>query len=501
MSSYILWLLLFVIATCFMNCSDDKESDSMRFDPSKEVAITRFTPESGGAFQQLLIYGKNFGSDISMVTVTIGGQEATIVSATGQNIYCYVPVKAFSGTIEVTINDGKNVRQATAKKAFEYKPEMMVSTLCGYRTTEDRSDWITGPFETAYGFRSASELRFDPVNKSHLYICYDGYNYIQMIDLEKRQVTNAVSVSSIGLNNRVRSIAFSKASAKHNKAEGQYMIFTIDNDSRGTSTPNVFMIERNANGTFDNSKPIITLASYKQCNGAIVHPINGEVYFNSYEKGQVFRVDMDDYFANPTTWNPNAIENSKIQQLFTIADPSWEFKITFHPDGSYAYLNVINNHYILRADYNSETKRLITPYIIAGGYKASGYLDGVGTSARFNQPYQGVFVKNEDITVGDPYEYYITEFSNHSVRKITADGIVSTYAGRGTNGFSSDNNHWGADDGALRTQARFRDPSGMAYDEENRAFYLHSTVGRTIRTISIDKEETLPEGESTETNE
>lgn len=90
---------------------------------------------------------------------------------------------------------------------------------------------------------------------------------------------------------------------------------------------------------------------------------------------------------------------------------------------------------------------------------------------------------------------------NHCVRKISAEGIVSTYAGRGTNSSSSDNNLWGADDGGLRTQARFRDPTGMAYDEENHTFYIHSTVGRTIRAISIDKEEMPIEGEPIETNE
>lgn len=497
MSSYILWLLLFVMASCFVKCSDDKETESMRFDPSKEVVITRFTPETGLAYQQLLIYGENFGTDPSIVTVTIGGQEATLVSVTGTNIYCYVPTKAYTGIIEVIINDGRTERKATAQKAFDYKSEMMTSTLCGFRTTEDRNDWITGPFETAYGFRTWSELCFDPVNKKHLYIGYDEYNYIQVIDLEKREVRNAVSVSSIGRGNRVRSVAFSKASAKYNKAEGQYMIFTLDDAGNGNDTPNVFMIERNANGTFDNSKPIITLANYKQCNGATVHPINGEVYFNSYERGQVFCFNLDDYWADPNGWNPTVEKNPKIEMLFTIADPNWEFKITFHPSGTYAYINVINNAYILRSDYDSSSKRLVTPYTVAGGYKVHGYADGVGTSARFDHPYQGVFVKNEEYTMGDQYDYYISEKGNHDIRKITPDGIVSTFAGRGTNGFASDNNYWGADDGALRTQTRFRDPSGMTYDHETNTFYIHSTVGRTIRTISIDSGEDT----SAETNE
>ncbi|UZJ63517.1 hypothetical protein OKW96_13535 [Sphingobacterium sp. KU25419] len=30
------------------------------------------------------------------------------------------------------------------------------------------------------------------------------------------------------------------------------------------------------------------LTTYRQCNGASVHPINGEMYFNSYEKDNFF---------------------------------------------------------------------------------------------------------------------------------------------------------------------------------------------------------------------
>jgi len=329
---------------------------------------------------------------------------------------------------------------------------------------------------------------FDPVNKNHLYVAYDGYNFVQVIDLEKKEVRNAFNVSTLGLNSRVRSIDFTKASAAHNKAEGQFMVVTFDYSSRGLNSPNVYLVERNANGTFDDSCPMNSIANYKECNGASVHP-NGEIYFNSHEQGQIYRLDPDDYYADPAGWNPSVEGNDKIERLFTIADPSWEFKIFIHPSGNYAYLVVINNHYILRTDYNSVTKRFVTPYVVAGGYKVPGYIDDVGTSARFHRPYQGVFVKNKEYVTGDQYDFYIADFENYCIRQITPDGVVSTFAGRGSTSVNSDNNYWGTDDGALRTTARFRKVSGMAYDEQNEIFYIGDTEGRTIRTISMDKGE------------
>ncbi len=80
---------------------------------------------------------------------------------------------------------------------------------------------------------------------------------------------------------------------------------------------------------------------------------------------------------------------------------------------------------------------------------------------------------------------------NHAVRKMTPEGIVSTFAGgRGRSGQAADNNVWGGtEDGDLREVARFRDPTGIAYDEENNIFYILDTVGRKIRTISMESED------------
>ena len=493
-----LWMLPFALALCVSSCKDDDDTDitEMAFDPSKPVVVSDFTPKEGGAYQKLLIYGENFGTDISNVKVTIGGKDAVVINVKNTYIYCFVPSGAFSGEIVVTIGEGTSAVTATATTAFNYEKKMVVGTLCGFRNNRDDQGWRYGPFEgpdnvRCCGFNADGRLYFDPLNKNHLYICYDGHKTIELIDLEKRELRAGLSLNA-GPNDRVRSICFNKASEYADEAE--YMIVAFDYDGRGNTSPNLYIIHRNEDGTFDDTSDMQLLASYKQCNGAVVHPINGELYFNSYENGQVFRLDLDEYFKtiqNGESWNPNVVERPDVfKQLFTIADPQWEFQIFIHPTGKYAYFGVINNHYFMRSDYNEETREFVTPYTVFGGYKERGYSDDVGTAARFNEPSQGAFVYNPEYAgQEDEYDFYLVDKLNFCVRKVTPDAIVSTYAGRGTSTALADNNQWGTDDGDLREVARFRDVTGLAYDEESQTFYIHDQVGHTIRTISMESEE------------
>src|SRR5690606_24692532 len=161
------------------------------------------------------------------------------------------------------------------------------------------------------------------------------------------------------------------------------------------------------------------------------------------------------------------------ETLFVVHDPQWEYKIFMHPTGNYAYILVINQHYILRVAYNWDKKQFNQPYLVAGQLRSAGYADGVGSSVRLRNPYQGVFVKNPDyVEAGKPdeYDFYFTEQHNHDIRTLTPEGSVTTFAGRGSSNINSD--PWGYVDGDLREEARFNQPTGIAYNEEEGAFYI-----------------------------
>lgn len=76
-----------------------------------------------------------------------------------------------------------------------------------------------------------------------------------------------------------------------------------------------------------------------------------------------------------------------------------------------------------------------------------GYADGVGISALFKNPH--------GLAIGGAGLLFVTDTENHVIRTVTVDGVVGTFAGVGMQAGSAD----GAGSGA-----RFREPHGIAAD-------------------------------------
>ena len=86
---YLWGVIAVIIAFCLTGCQDDEMAGSgAPFDSGKPVAITDFTPKSGGYGSNLIIYGDNFGNDVSRVRVTVGGKEASVIHVNGTSLYC-----------------------------------------------------------------------------------------------------------------------------------------------------------------------------------------------------------------------------------------------------------------------------------------------------------------------------------------------------------------------------------------------------------------------------
>lgn len=97
-----------------------------------------------------------------------------------------------------------------------------------------------------------------------------------------------------------------------------------------------------------------------------------------------------------------------------------------------------------------------------------GSNDGTGLLARFNQPW-GIAVDHDD-------NLYIADTGNHTIRKLTPAGVVSTVAGLAT--------VRGSADGAS-SAARFSAPLGVAVDAAG-VVYVADTSNHTIRKIAAD---------------
>jgi len=126
---------------------------------------------------------------------------------------------------------------------------------------------------------------------------------------------------------------------------------------------------------------------------------------------------------------------------------------------------------------------------------AGGYADGTGTAALFNGPH--------GMAVDSSGNVYVADTANQRIRKITPDGVVTTFAGNGisdpfTNG--------------TRTAATFASPIGIAIDSSRNLFVIEdlqrytvgvafgaTQFGSTVRKIDPDGVVTTFAGSSTNT--
>jgi hypothetical protein len=110
----------------------------------------------------------------------------------------------------------------------------------------------------------------------------------------------------------------------------------------------------------------------------------------------------------------------------------------------------------------------------------SGYLDDIGLSAKCNRPYQAIFVFNQEYAdkgMEDKYDVYFSDANNHCIRKVTPQGIVTTFAGRGNNQTS------GYADGLAREEALFKTPQAITYNPATKEFYIGDGGNKRIRVI------------------
>jgi sugar lactone lactonase YvrE len=103
---------------------------------------------------------------------------------------------------------------------------------------------------------------------------------------------------------------------------------------------------------------------------------------------------------------------------------------------------------------------------LAGSAGAAGYTDGSGAEARFNYP--------SGIAVDGGGNIYVADTTNNLIRKITPAGAVTTLAGL--------QNVAGYDDGT-GSQALFNHPGGLAVDGAGN-LYVADTDNSTIRKIT-----------------
>lgn len=468
---------------CVNGCKEEKDDSPLPYNPNLPVTISDFTPHNGGAKTRMIIYGSNFGTDPSIISLKIGGKEAKVINSRGDCLYCITPPMSYEGTIELQIGDGEVV---VAPTKFQYNKVMTVSTLCG--NIDELGKWNSfeeGSFDDKdYGINTPTWLSFDPKDHNILYCLQDiGANSsILKLNLKDRYISTVLRTGANGVN-RFRAMTWT--------TDGDTMLVVTTKNS--LQDPAVVYSTRNGADqvNFNKSNTGYQPLVYGQsCNAVAVHPINHELYYHQFKYGAIYRYDywkygfgtLDKLIEDPEFSDNKYVANAT--RLCALGN-QWNMNLIQHPTGDYMYLLINEKHMIMRCNYDWENKTYTAPYIVCGMENTPGYKDLVGSQARLNGPFQGVFVKNPEYTgKTDEYDFYFTDRYNHCIRILSPDGVVTTFAGRGSTAL--DSNAKGYIDGDLRQEARFNEPQGLAYDEETQTFYIGDWNNHRIRKISYE---------------
>lgn len=437
-ASWCLALMTFGIIS-LSSCKDEENGSS--YNPSVPVEITKLDPEVGGSGTQCLIYGKNFGTDLSQIEVTFNGKKAVVINTKEDCIYCAVPVRAGSGPIKVKIGNGEQAQECTAEKEFKYEFVTKVGTLAGWMDKDYKSEIKDGLLEEA-GFEEPYRMLID--KKTSDLIILENRKCVRRIDLKKGVVETLFHLPQTVV--QPRQISFSPSCDT----------LFINNDQGDVNGIAVAIALRSED--FRKVHPFIESDS---STGGSCHPINKDYFFTKWNDGDIFQWDFET--GAKRVFDEKG--NTSIKKLAggLIAN------IIFAPSGKFAYI-VSENHEIYKCEYNFTT-RCLENFIDFCGQRGDSNkgstVDDFGTKARFNKPQQGCF---------DEYDnFYLCENESHCIRKIEPSGRVTTYAGKV--------NTWGYADGDLRKEAMFNRPHGIVYDSVNKIFYVADMGNRRIRTI------------------
>jgi len=124
------------------------------------------------------------------------------------------------------------------------------------------------------------------------------------------------------------------------------------------------------------------------------------------------------------------------------------------------YVTDMRNHTIRKVT----TAGVVTT--LAGTAGLVGSTDGTGTAARVYEP--------KDVAIDSAGNVYVADFGNHTIRKVTTAGVVTTLAG--TAGLAGSADGTGA-------AARFNLPRGVAVDGASNV-YVADTYNHTIRKVT-----------------
>ena len=442
-----LGLSLFIGISVFWGCDNNlapiNQYQVTPPDLSKRSVFESFSPDSGGIGTQLIIRGKNFGSDPEYVRVTVNNKEATVVRMDDEMIYAIVPARADTGYVRLYIGKDDNVEEYSAESKFCYQFKRNVTTMVGQQGMKGRED----------GSYAACKLQrpwFLLTDKDGTVFFVDEGRGTEQNGALRRarggEVETLVQCST-GPFQSPTALAFSP------NQDTLYISNYCYTDESNTKTDfNVLYVTRE--GGFVDVRGLCR-GTKIGTTGIAVHPQTGEVFFSNKGDGYIWRYVGPGY--------------EDYEKLFQINNATGvETRMVFNREGTILYVVACNRHCIYKVPYDAGTHTFGIPVLFVGAWDESGYVNGTGATARLNEPRQPAFDEDGNM--------FIPEKSGHIVRKITPAGTTSLYAGMpGQNGFGD----------GLPELAKFNSPECVTVYPDN-SVYVADRENHVIRRVTVE---------------
>ncbi|TKG92030.1 hypothetical protein EYV94_19900 [Puteibacter caeruleilacunae] len=415
------------IFTLLWSCSDENVVIP-EYDPNKPVEISSFVPDSGGVGTQLVVIGENFGSDTSLISVYVNGNEAKVIGVNDTRVYAVVPVRAGTGNVKVVMNHADSV---ITDKAFNYKLQQNVLTVAGMTDENGNGDRVDGNLENAK-FKFPYYLDIDDDNNIFMLErkankSWESDQAIRYVSLSEGQVST--KLTSGGAMGNLRPIAYSMTQ--------DTLWCTNDSWNAGVD---LFTLTR-SQGWFDPTERLHARTG----NCVAVNPVDGSVVSSHYLKSMV------------KWFNPNTGEE---KDLLTLGE-NYVVYLAFSKDGEYLYMTVPEGYQaergkFYRAKWNSEEKTVSDPELIVS-------LDYLKNPRQIATDYEG--------------NVYVCDTGNHTIEIWNPKTReIRTFAGiRGEAGYQD----------GLPLESKFNAPSGICVGKDG-AIYVADNENHRIRKIVVE---------------
>jgi sugar lactone lactonase YvrE len=185
-----------------------------------------------------------------------------------------------------------------------------------------------------------------------------------------------------------------------------------------------------------------------------------------------------------TDYDPKGAKSSATGTIWRLDAASGAAVVVAADVGRPRGLAALPDGRLVLSDYQNARVRLLDPATgtlsdLAGQAGCPGFADGRGAAARLGKPYGAVVLPGGDLVIAD--------YSNHVLRRVTATGDVSPYAGDGGSGTI---------DGP-RATARFVGPQALAVDGAGNV-YVSDSLAHRVRRVGAGGDVTTVAGDGVE---